>query len=330
MVVKVKNLNFTYKDGLKALSDISFEIKEKSLVVILGESGSGKTSLVKNIAGLLNPDSGRVYINGEDVTDFITASRDLTMVFQNFVLYPHMTIYENVLTALNGFDLSWEDKDIKVKNILEKFGLRNYLNFKPRHLSEGQKQRVAIARALIRKPLLFILDEPLSNLDAPQKKKIRKELKRIYESGSSTFLYVTHDVDDAEYLSTHVLLLDKGHLLQTGTINDIKNHPISLKAARLIYGGEINEIDNGDYPKLVKQIAPNTKTIVIPYRHIKPSENGKIKTTFRSAKIVPKGILLSLVSEEGLELYSLISDDEIIYKENDIVYVDVVDKFFRF
>ena len=329
MMLKISDLSFEYPDGVKALENINLEIRDKNLIVLLGESGCGKTTLVKLICGFLDPKAGHIILNDEDITNLTTASRDLTMVFQNIVLYPHMTIYENVMTSFNGIKLSEDEKDERVKNILTQFGLRNYLNFKPRNLSLGQKQRVAICKALVRKPALFILDEPLSNVDVPQKKAILKELKQLYEKMDSSYIYVTHDIEDAEYLSTYVVLLDKGKAAQTGRINDIKDNPNSLKVANLIYNGLINCIERSDTSPLSKlfESKKNSQTLCIPYKGIKIHDSGEFSGKFLSAKITPKGIQLSLRLENGDELSILVDEEEIPYKENDIVHFDVVKSF---
>jgi len=330
MVLKISDLSFDYKDGVIGLDNVNFEVKDKNLIVVLGESGSGKTTLAKAISGVITPKSGRIILNDEDITDFITASRDLTMVFQNFLLYPHMTIYENVMVSLNGIKLSEDEKDKIVKDILTQFGLGCYLNFKPRNLSDGQKQRVAICKALVRQPYLFILDEPLANLDSPQRKAIRKELKALYEKTNSNFLYITHDIEDAEFLSTFIVIMDKGRVLQTGTLTQIRERPKTLKAAKLIFGGLVNVIEKEDgdlFNKFYKRNSSSKEKVAIPYKSISIKDNGEFCGRFLTAKITPKGIQLTLLLENDKEIYILIDEEDINYKENDIIRFDVVNSF---
>lgn len=333
MVLKINNVSFDYPDGVSALRDINLEVPNKSFVVVLGESGCGKTTLLKVIAGLLDPQKGQVIINDEEVTEFTTASRDLTMLFQEFSLIPHMTVYENVLMSLNGIKIPNEEKDRLVKTILEQFGLRHYVNLKPRHLSVGQKQRVAICKSLIREPLLFLMDEPLASLDLSQRFRLKKELKNIFNNVSSSFVYVTHDYSDAEYLSDYLVVMDKGRILQTGTFKEIKANPKTLKVANLINGGNINTLEvectgdqfkNSDFTlKNNVNLGQNKLNLVIPYKCLKPKQDGPIKGEFVSSKLVNGDQLLTIRLESGKLLYAQIPDEDIEFKEKDIVNFDV-------
>ncbi len=329
MILELKNIKAFYPDGYQALDDINVSVEKKSFVVVLGESGSGKTTLFKVITGVLDPSEGSVFINDKDVTNLMTMSRDLTMIFQNFVLYPHMTVYQNVLTGLNGFDMSDDDKDQKVKEILSEFGLINYLNFKPRHLSDGQKQRVAMCKSLIREPSLFLMDEPLSNLDLPQRTRIKKELIDIYQRYDTSLIYITHDLKDAEMLSTVIWIMDYGRIVQTGTIKEIRNNPRSLRVFHLVTAGEINEFkvhyqnhklscfgleidyecdkDDGDY------------TCAIQYKDIYLDTNSKLKGEIYSSKITPNGVLLTLTVEDNQISLLTDDDDEIDYEVGQVL-----------
>lgn len=320
MILKLENIKYLYPDGFEALCDVNAEIENKSFVVILGESGSGKTTLFRVITGISDPIEGSIFINDQDVTKATTSSRDLTMIFQNFVLYPHMTLYENVLTGLNGFGLSDEEQDVKTKQILTEFGLRDYLNFKPRHVSDGQKQRVAMCKALVREPSLFLMDEPLSNLDLPQRVRIKQELKQIYEKRNSTFIYITHELADAEMLSTVVWIMDRGRIVQTGTLEEIRKNPKTYKSFVLVNGGNINEFQvtyKGGYAynqafkmKLDKQKKDNNYTLCITNKDVVLDKNGPIKGTLLSTKITPQGFLLNAKLKDDSLLSCLISEDE--------------------
>ncbi len=319
MILELKDVEYSYPDGYLALEKINASVLNKSFVVVLGESGSGKTTLLKIISGLLDPDKGNVFINDENVTNVKTSSRDLTMIFQNFVLYPHLTIYHNVMIALNGFDMKDEEKDIRVKEMLTEFGLRDYLNFKPRHLSDGQKQRVCICKALIREPALFLLDEPLSNLDFPQRTKIKYELKNIFNKYNSSFIYVTHDINDAELLSTLIWVLDNGRLIQQGSIKEIKDNPKNLKVFRLINGGNINEYEveydgknifnNAFNIPYVDKKAKKQYTLAFAYNDVVVDENGCIEGEVLSLKVTPNGLIINAKLKDDTLLSCVVDSD---------------------
>lgn len=319
MVLELSDIKYSYPDGYLALDNVNACVNEKSFVVILGESGAGKSTLFKVISGLADPDEGSVFINGRDVTNIKTASRDLTMIFQDFVLYPHLTIYHNVMVGLNGFDMSEEEKDLRVKEILTEFGLRNYLNFKPRHLSDGQKQRVCICKSLIREPSLFLMDEPLSNLDLPQREKIKRELKNVFARYSSSFFYITHDLKDAEMLATLVWVMDKGGIIQQGTLQEIRDNPKTLKAMELVYGGDLNEYQvnfDGRFAKNEAFILPiegkrskKNYTLAFSYKGVRVDEEGPIEGEILSLKMTSGGLLLNAKLKDGALLGCAVDED---------------------
>ena len=334
MILELKDIKYTYPDGYIALENLNATIEDKSFVVVLGESGSGKTTLFKIIAGILDPDEGNVYLTDIDVTNMKTASRDLTMVFQNFPLYPHLTIYHNVMLALNGFDMSEEEKDMRVKDILTSFGLQYYLNFKPKHLSDGQKQRVCIAKALIREPSLLLLDEPLSNLDLPQKIKIKAELKDIFKKYNSTFIYISHDIKDVEELSTLVWIMNNGQIIQQGTLKELKEAPRNLKVFQLVNEGNLNEYDvefDGKYLKnnafsipINEKRTKKDYILAFTYTDTYVDENGPIKGEILSIKMLPSGLYINAKLKDDTLIGSIIEDDEEInIKEGDVVHFNV-------
>ena len=332
MILELKDICASYPDGFQALENVNATIESKSFVVILGESGSGKTSLLKVIAGLLDPSTGSVSINDKDVTNLLTESRDLSMIFQNYVLYPHMTIYGNVMMGLNGFAISDDEKDKLAKQILTEFGLANYLNFKPRHISDGQKQRVAMCKALVRDPQLFLMDEPLSNLDLPQRVRIKKELKDIYERYNTSFIYITHDLMDAEMLSTQVWIMDYGTVVQTGTLSEIRKNPRTLKAYQLVYGGEVNTIpakyEDGNLAFLNHSIKFESDkkngeyTLACSYSDFYVCKDGQFEGKIASVKVTPKGLILNVeISDSVVSCYYDDSEEEI--NEGDVVRLQI-------
>lgn len=225
----------------KVLEGINLSIEKGQFVSLLGASGSGKSTCLGIVAGFLGPDSGSVVINGTDVTSFEPRKRNIGMVFQDYALFPHMTVAENVGFGLKMRHCSKKERLQRVKRVLDKVGLNEYINRLPKELSGGQQQRVALARALVLEPELLLLDEPLSNLDAKLRDRMRGELRRIQEEFAVTTLFVTHDQAEAMALSDMIAIIDKGHIVQFGSPKDIYVNPQSAFVADFI--GRINFID---------------------------------------------------------------------------------------
>ena len=339
MILKFDNVSFTYKnDEVNAIKDLSFCVENKSFICIVGESGCGKTTFLKLLSGVLTPDKGHIYINNEDVTDLTVQSHDIAYVYQGLVLYPHMTVYENILQGLNGYGLSQEEKMEKVKKYIIQFGLENYINFKPRNLSYGQAQKVAICKALIREPSIMLLDEPLANIDIIQKRGIVNLLKKIYEKSKTTFIYVTHDIGEIEKIIDEVVIMEDGKFVQKGTAKEIRANPSTLKANYIINRGQINNLDvmatkgsiylNGIAILENLQIEDGNYHLVIPYKAIHIANQG-LKGAYYSTKLTQKGKLLItiLIGEQKL---NFITDSEEEYKEKDDIYISIDTTLIKF
>jgi multiple sugar transport system ATP-binding protein len=216
-----------------ALSDVSLNIPDGSFVVLLGPTGAGKTTTLRMISGLDRPDSGDVHIDGLSVLQSTPAERDVAMVFQQYSLYPHMTVRDNLAFPLRSPIHRTPEADIlrKVGDIAEMLRISLKLDNKATALSGGEMQRVSIGRALVRNPTIYLMDEPLSSLDAKLRADLRVELKSIQANLGATFLYVTHDQIEAMTMATHVGVLDKGHLVQFGSPREIYENPVSLYVA---------------------------------------------------------------------------------------------------
>lgn len=227
-----------------SLRDINLEIFDGEFFVIIGPSGSGKTTLLRIVAGLEKPDYGRVFFNGEDVTDLPPSKRDLSFVFQNYALFPHLTIRGNLSFPLWMKKLSEEVIEEEVKRTVEEinFSLERYLEFKPKELSAGHKQRTALGKASIKKPSLFLLDEPLSQLDAKIRVKTRWEMKKLLSSWKTTTLYVTSDQQEAQALSDRIAVINNGIIEQVGTYNELYYNPKNLFVATFLGMPMINVI----------------------------------------------------------------------------------------
>ncbi len=226
----------------RALSDVSMTIPDGSFVVLLGPTGAGKTTTLRLIAGLDRPDAGDIAIAGRSVRDDMPAQRDVAMVFQQYSLYPHLTVRDNLAFPLRSPVLNWPDAEItsKVNEVASVLRIAHKLDNKATQLSGGEMQRVSIGRALVRNPRIYLMDEPLSSLDAKLRADLRIELKRIHAELGATFLYVTHDQIEAMTMATHVGVLDQGRLVQFGTPREIYENPVSAYVASRLGQPRIN------------------------------------------------------------------------------------------
>ena len=225
-MAKVILKNITKRFNKKTILDnISLEIKDKEFVVLVGASGCGKSTLLRTIAGLEKPNFGEVYIGSRCVNNVAPKDRDIAMVFQNYALYPHMSVYENMAFGLSVRKVAKCEIKRRVNNAAEILGLGEYLNAKPRELSGGQRQRVALGRAIVREPSVFLMDEPLSNLDAKLRVAMRSEIKRLHEKLDTTFIYVTHDQTEALTMGQRIVVLDNGIVQQADSADIVYNHP---------------------------------------------------------------------------------------------------------
>ncbi len=240
--IELKNLSKTYNKKIEALHDINFTIEDGQFFVLLGPSGAGKTTTLRCIAGLEKIDNGSILFNDESVTEDQPASRDVCFVFQQYSLYPHYSVYENLAFPLRSpmRKLPEEEIKIKVESIASMLKISNKLNNKATQLSGGEMQRVAIGRALVREPNLYLMDEPLSSLDAKLRESLRVELKNIQTNLNSTILYVTHDQAEATTLADKIGVLKEGHLVQIGTPEEIYENPNSIYVSQRLGSPKIN------------------------------------------------------------------------------------------
>lgn len=239
--VRLSNLSKSFGDTV-AVSDVSMTIPNGAFVTLLGPTGAGKTTILRLISGLEEPDSGDVSIGGRSVMGDTPAQRNVAMVFQQYSLYPHMSVRENLAFPLRSPLLKTpaEEVERKVTEVAEVLRISHKLNNKATALSGGEMQRVSIGRALVRDPTIYLMDEPLSSLDAKLRSDLRIELKRIQESLGATLLYVTHDQIEAMTMSTHIGVLDQGKLVQFGTPREIYENPVNLYVAGRLGQPRIN------------------------------------------------------------------------------------------
>ncbi len=244
--LEIKNVLKKYKKE-EVLKNINLTVKKGEFFVILGPSGCGKTTLLKIIAGLIKPDRGNVILEGRDITNVEPGKRDIAMVFQNYALYPHMKVRDNILFPLKIRKVREKEQEKSLKWVSEFLKIENILDKKPSQLSGGQQQRVALARALVRKPRLFLMDEPLSNLDAKLRTEMRAELKDLQKRLDITTIYVTHDQIEAMTLADRVCVMNKGEIRQIGTPEEIYENPKDLFVASFIGTHGINIIESDGF-----------------------------------------------------------------------------------
>ena len=240
--VELKNLNKIYNKKIEALQDINFTIEDGQFFVLLGPSGAGKTTTLRCIAGLEKIDSGSILFNEEPVTEDQPASRDVCFVFQQYSLYPHYSVYENLAFPLRSPMRKLPEEEIKnkVENIAAMLKISNKLNNKATQLSGGEMQRVAIGRALVREPNIYLMDEPLSSLDAKLRETLRVELKNIQTNLKATILYVTHDQAEATTLADKIGVLKEGKIVQIGAPEEIYENPDSIYVSQRLGSPKIN------------------------------------------------------------------------------------------
>ena len=244
---KKVNLQIT-AEGVVAVQEFSLDIKDKEFIVLVGPSGCGKSTTLRMIAGLEEISGGELYIGDRLVNDVAPKDRDIAMVFQNYALYPHMTVYDNMAFALKLRHTPKEQIDKAVKEAAEILDITQYLGRKPKALSGGQRQRVAIGRAIVRAPQVMLMDEPLSNLDAKLRNQMRAEIIKLRQKINTTFIYVTHDQTEAMTLGDRIVIMKDGFIQQIGTPQEVFNHPYNLFVAGFIGSPQMNLFDS----KLVK------------------------------------------------------------------------------
>jgi multiple sugar transport system ATP-binding protein len=238
-----------YPNGFRAVNKLDLEVKDGEFFTLLGPSGCGKTTTLRMVAGLEAPSAGRVFIGGRDFTHRHPRDRDVAMVFQSYALYPHMTVRENLVLNLKVRRVAADEIERRLQEVSRMLAIERLLDSKPARLSGGQRQRVALGRALIRRPNIFLMDEPLSNLDLKLRERTRTELKALHERLRVTTVYVTHDQAEALVLSNRIGIMNAGDLLQVGSPQEIYDRPSSVFVAKFVGTPSINLIDVAAQPE---------------------------------------------------------------------------------
>ena len=232
--VELKGIGKIYDGGVQAVTNANITIEDKEFCVFVGPSGCGKSTTLRMIAGLEDISEGKLYIDGKEMNDVPPKDRDIAMVFQNYALYPHMTVYDNMAFGLKLRKVDKAEIDHKVRAAAEQLGLTPYLERKPKALSGGQRQRVAVGRAIVREPKVFLFDEPLSNLDAKLRVTMRAEIANLHNTQQKTMIYVTHDQTEAMTLGTKIVVMKDGFVQQIGAPLYLYNNPINKFVAGFI------------------------------------------------------------------------------------------------
>ncbi|WP_297376512.1 sn-glycerol-3-phosphate ABC transporter ATP-binding protein UgpC [uncultured Helcococcus sp.] len=249
--LKLKNIYKVYDGGVTAVKDFNLEIEDKEFVVFVGPSGCGKSTTLRMVAGLEEISQGELYIDDKLVNDVEPKDRDIAMVFQNYALYPQMTVRENMSYALRLAKRPIDEINKKVEEAARILDLEQYLDRKPKALSGGQRQRVALGRAIVRNPKVFLMDEPLSNLDAKLRVQMRAEISKLHERLGTTFIYVTHDQTEAMTMGDKIVVMSMGEIQQADTPHNVYFHPANMFVAGFIGSPQMNFIEgkvrkNGD------------------------------------------------------------------------------------
>ncbi|HPJ15852.1 MAG TPA: ATP-binding cassette domain-containing protein, partial [Spirochaetota bacterium] len=225
--VILKDINKVYSNGFHAVHDVNIDINDREFVILVGPSGCGKSTTLRMIAGLEEISSGDLYIDEKRVNDVHPKDRDIAMVFQNYALYPHMSVYENMAFGLKMRKVPKDEIDKRVKEAAQILHIENLLSRKPKQLSGGQRQRVALGRAIVRNPKVFLFDEPLSNLDAKLRGTMRVEIARLHNQLQATMIYVTHDQIEAMTLGDKVVVMKDGYIQQMDTPMNLYGNPVN-------------------------------------------------------------------------------------------------------
>ena len=275
--LSLRNICKEYQSGVKAVSDFNLEIEDKEFIVFVGPSGCGKSTTLRMVAGLEDITAGELYIDGRLVNDVVPKDRDIAMVFQNYALYPHMTVYDNMAFGLKLRKMPKVEIDARVKEAARILGIEMYLSRKPKALSGGQKQRVALGRAIVREPKVFLLDEPLSNLDAKLRAQMRTEITKLHNRLATTFIYVTHDQIEAMTMGTRIVVMKDGLMQQVDSPQNLYDFPVNKFVAGFIGTPQMNFFE----ATLVKK-------------------NGKVHALFNDQSIeLPESKVAKIVNKEA-------------------------------
>ena len=312
--IALENVTKSFGDHT-VIPPINLKIDDGSFVVFVGPSGCGKSTLLRLIAGLEDTSTGVIKLDGVDMTDAIPAKRQLSMVFQSYALYPHMTVYNNIAFPLKMANMDKAVIDQKVKDAARVLNLTDYLERRPRMLSGGQRQRVAIGRAIVRQPKAFLFDEPLSNLDAALRVNMRLEISELHQQLKTTMIYVTHDQVEAMTMADKIVVLNAGHIEQYGTPMELYRTPANRFVAGFIGSPKMNFVDGAEAAKF------NAASIGVRPEHLHVARDaGRWKGTVSVAEHLGSDTFI-YANVDGLGLMTIRAEGEEEYRPGDSVWL---------
>lgn len=317
--LQLKNIYKVYPSGVTAVSDFTLDIQDKEFIVFVGPSGCGKSTTLRMIAGLEEITKGELYIGGKIMNEVIPKDRDIAMVFQNYALYPHMSVYDNMAFALKLRKMSREQIDRRVQEAARILGIEMYLSRKPKALSGGQRQRVALGRAIVREPKVFLLDEPLSNLDAKLRTQMRTEITKLHNRLATTFIYVTHDQVEAMTMGTRIVVMKDGFMQQVDTPQNLYDFPANKFVAGFLGTPQMNFFDATMTGTKDAPVIRFGKDKAIKLTKAKASEIKDIDSILNTGKEFTLGVRPDDIHDEAAFISN--SPDTVIK-----VKVDVVEK----
>ncbi|MBQ9730957.1 MAG: sn-glycerol-3-phosphate ABC transporter ATP-binding protein UgpC [Bacilli bacterium] len=332
--IKFENINKVYSNNVQAVFDFNLEVSDKEFIVFVGPSGCGKSTTLRMLAGLEDITSGEIYIDDRLINDELPKDRDIAMVFQNYALYPHMSVYENMALSLKLKKVPKQEIKKRVNEAAQILGLEDYLNRKPAALSGGQRQRVALGRAIVRSPKVFLMDEPLSNLDAKLRVQMRSEIAKIHKRVGATTIYVTHDQTEAMTMASRIVVMKDGYIQQIGTPKEVYNYPENMFVGGFIGAPAMNFIKgelrdgyfyiDGSNQKIgfnekLKKIykSYNNRKVVLGIRPEDIHFNGVIANKYQSSKVNVTTDVVELLGHE-LIVYSMLDNQPLIVKLSSI------------
>jgi multiple sugar transport system ATP-binding protein len=288
--LKLKNICKLYPNGYNAVKNLNLDIEDREFVVLVGPSGCGKSTTLRMIAGLEEISSGELYIGNKLVNEVEPKDRDIAMVFQNHALYPHLSVYENMSFSLKIEKKSKNDIDRKVIEVAKLLKIEDILNRKPKELSGGQSQRVALGRAIVRNPKVFLMDEPLSNLDAKLRTQMRMEISKLHKKLGTTFIYVTHDQVEAMTMADRIVIMKDGVIQQIGTPKQVYNNPYNIFVASFIGVPQMNFIDT--------KVIEYNGAVYLRFNETKVALNEQRSDTLRLKGYIGKEVILGIRPED--------------------------------
>ena len=319
--LKLDHIYKVYPNGTKAVNDFNLDIKDGEFIVFVGPSGCGKSTTLRMIAGLEEISAGELFIGENLVNDMEPKDRDVAMVFQNYALYPHMTVYENMAFGLTLRHTPRNEIHEKVMWAADILGLKEYLDRKPKAMSGGQRQRVSLGRAILRNPKVMLLDEPLSNLDAKLRSQMRSEISKLHQNLKTTFIYVTHDQVEAMTMGTRIVVMKDGFVQQIGAPQELYDHPINTFVAGFIGTPQMNFFDGRITPD-GKITFANNQTVTLSKEALANFDANKIGSGLDIIMGIRPGDLKVLDAENNMSVTARVEVIEALGNET-IIYANL-------